>query len=109
MGFDRKAYKAGYDKIDWSKPLPPLPEKEYTPPKRADFACPMFNSDTMDPVEHVDGKHYTSKSQYRAVTKAHGYIEVGDDPARHKRTPPPKPDRKAIKEAVAKAAAQHGL
>lgn len=71
------------------------------------LACPMISTDTMDPVEHVDGKFYTSKSAYRAVTKAHGYVEVGNDPARHRREPPPKPDRKAIKEAVAKAIAQH--
>lgn len=108
MGIDREAYKRGYDQIDWSQPLPPLPEKTYIPPARANgLAVPMVITDTMDPVEHVDGKFYTSKSQYRAVTKAHGYIEVGNDPARHKRQPKPKPDRKAIKEAVAKAVAQH--
>lgn len=105
---DREAYKRGYDLIDWSQPLPPLPEKAYIPPARAVGLCtPMVASDTMDPVEHVDGKFYTSKSAYRAVTKAHGYIEVGNDPARHRRDPPPKTDRKAIKEAVAKSIAQH--
>lgn len=78
--------------------------------KRAEgLHCPMISSDTMDPVEHVDGKFYTSKSAFRAVTKANGYVEVGNDPARHRRPPPPKPDRKAIKEAVAKAVSQHGL
>lgn len=102
-----KAYKEGYSRIDWSVPVPKSSERAYIPPARSDLACPMFNSDTMDPVEHVDGKFYTSKSQYRAVTKAHGYIEVGNDPARHKRPLKPKPDRKAIKEAVAKAVAQH--
>lgn len=104
---DREAYKRGYDRIDWSQPI--VRERAApTPVARAHgLAVPMVITDTMDPVEHVDGKFYTSKSEYRAVTKAHGYVEVGNDPARHRRNLPPKPDRKAIKEAVAKAVAQH--
>lgn len=85
--------------------------KRYSPPDvpvaRSDLPCPMIASDTMPPTQHVDGRHYTSKSQYRAITKARGYVEVGDDPARHIRPPKPKPDRAAIKEAVARAVAQH--
>lgn len=102
-----EAYKRGYDAIVW-KPIQ-HEEREYIPPARSSLACPMMITDTMEPTEHVDGKFYTSKSQYRAVTKAHGYIEVGNDPARHKRTAKPKPDRAAIKEAVAKAVAQHSV
>lgn len=107
MKVDRDAYKSGYDAIVW-KPIK-HEERVQIAPARSSLPCPMMISDTMDPTEHVDGKFYTSKSQYRAVTKASGYIEVGNDPARHKRTPAPKPDRKAIKEAVGKAMAQHGL
>ena len=33
----------------------------------------------MDPVEQVDGKFYTSKSQFRAVGKSLGLIEVGNE------------------------------
>ena len=40
---------------------------------------PFVISDTMDPVEQVDGKFYTSKREYRAVGRAHGLIEVGNE------------------------------
>lgn len=102
---EREAYKRGFAAIEW-KPIV-HEERAHIAPARSSLPCPMMITDTMDPVEHVDGKFYTSKSQYRAVTKAHGYVEIGNDPARHKRPPKPKPDRKAIKEAVAKAVAQH--
>jgi hypothetical protein len=46
---------------------------------------PYVISDTMDPVEQVDGKFYTSKRQYRAVGRAHGLTEVGNEKL------PPKP------------------
>lgn len=38
-----------------------------------------FILDDMPPTKHpVDGKFYTSKAKFRAVTRAHGYVEVGD-------------------------------
>jgi len=40
---------------------------------------PFVISDTMDPVEQVDGKFYTSKSAFRAVGRANGLIEVGNE------------------------------
>ena len=49
------------------------------PPKRGDMPLPYVISDTMEPVEQVDGKFYTSKRQYRAVGRAHGLIEVGNE------------------------------
>ncbi|MGL4813515.1 MAG: hypothetical protein ACRCXM_17230 [Beijerinckiaceae bacterium] len=67
----------------------------------------MMILDNMPPTEHVDGKQYTSKAAFRAVTKARGYVEVGNDPGRFKKPERQKPDRAAIKEAVAKAVAQH--
>lgn len=79
------------------------------PVARGKFPTPMVNSDTMEPTEHLDGKHYTSKSQYRAVTKAHGMIEVGNDPARLRPKPKPMPDKQARVDAVKKAVAQAGL
>lgn len=34
--------------------------------------------DEMQAVKHpIDGKYYTSKAKFRAVTRAHGYEEVG--------------------------------
>lgn len=105
---DRAAYRAGYDRIVW-KPLPPVERKPAAPVARADLPCPRVIGDGMEPTEHVDGKFYDSKSAYRAVTRAHGMVEIGNDPARFRKPEKPKPDRKAIKEAVMKAAAQHGL
>lgn len=85
----------------WSAPT--------APPKRGAFPCPRVITDTMDPTEHIDGKFYDSKSKFREVTKAHGCIEVGNDPARLRPIQKPKPDIKARKEAVQKAIAQAGL
>ena len=36
-------------------------------------------SDIMPPTEQVDGKFYTSKSQFRAVGRALGLTEVGNE------------------------------
>jgi hypothetical protein len=48
-------------------------------PARSDLPLPYIISDIMDPVEQVDGRFYTSKRQYRAVGRAHGLIEVGNE------------------------------
>lgn len=48
-------------------------------PARSDLPLPYVISDTMDPVEQVDGKFYTSKRQFRAVGKSLGLIEVGNE------------------------------
>ena len=68
---------------------------------------PMFILDTMDPTEHIDGRHYTSKAEFRAVTKAHGMVEVGNDPARLRHRAPVKSSRADIKDSVQKAAARY--
>ena len=49
------------------------------PPKRGDLPLPFVISDTMDPVEQVDGKFYTSKAAFRAVGRANGLTEVGNE------------------------------
>ncbi|WP_434733756.1 hypothetical protein NL154_05660 [Rhizobium sp. YTUHZ044] len=78
------------------------------PPAQSDaLPVPMFISDTMDPTEHVDGNFYSSKSQFRAVTRAHGLVEVGNDPARLKPRTFKKTTRTEIKESVQKAAARY--
>jgi hypothetical protein len=97
-------YKAGYAKIDWSVPLP-APEKPVDYVARSDLACPRFISDTMEPASHVDGNFYSSKSAYRAVTKAHGYVEVGNDPSRLRQAAPVKDDPALRHAAVQKAIA----
>jgi len=54
------------------------------PPKRGDLPLPYVISDTMEPVEQVDGKFYTSKRQYRAVGKSLGLTEVGNEKVKPK-------------------------
>jgi len=39
----------------------------------------MVISDTMDPVEQVDGNFYTSKAAFRAVGRSLGLTEVGTE------------------------------
>jgi hypothetical protein len=46
---------------------------------RSDLPCPYVISDIMPPTEQVDGKFYTSKSQFRAVGRSLGLIEVGNE------------------------------
>lgn len=80
--------------------------KELKPVRgRSDLPIPMFIRDDMEPTEHVDGRFYTSKSEYRRITKERGYIEVGDDPARlrSKTYSKPKPNTKANREALKQA------
>lgn len=75
------------------------------PVTRSSLPCPMLIGDSMPAAEHVDGNFYESKSAYRAVTKARGLIEVGNDPARFNR--PAKPDRdKGIDQAIERAIAR---
>jgi len=76
-------------------------------PKRSQLACPMIATDTMEPVQSMlDGKTYDSKSALRSTYRAAGVVEVGNDPARLRPRKRPKPDRKAIKDAVHKAKAR---
>jgi len=52
-------------------------------PVRSDnLPLPFVISDTMDPVEQVDGRFYTSKSAFRAVGRANGLTEVGNEKPR---------------------------
>lgn len=80
------------------------PAADYVTP--GNFPCPRVISDTMPLTEHVDGKQYDSKSAYRAVTRAHGYVEVGNDPARLRKPAKTKADPVKRREAVKKAVAQ---
>lgn len=67
------------------------------------LAVPSFISDTMDPTEHIDGRFYTSKSQFRAVTKANDCTEIGNDPARLRRPTMVKPNPAKNREALQRA------
>jgi hypothetical protein len=65
------------------------------PPKRGDLPLPYVISDVMDPTEQVDGKYYTSKRAFRAVGRALGLIEVGNEKFKPKTRAS---DERAIKE-----------
>lgn len=55
------------------------------PSARSKLPLPYVISDEMPPVEQVDGRFYTSKRQFRAVGRAHGLIEVGNEKLKPKR------------------------
>ena len=59
-----------------------LVEKSLAPPLVTASAAPNVISDIMDPTRHMaTGRYHTSKSAFRADTKASGCIEYGNDPA----------------------------
>jgi hypothetical protein len=73
---------------DFVYPLPTIVEvapgkfrvfKVPMPKARSELAAPYVISDTMEPTEQVDGVHYTSKSKFRAVGRALGLTEVGNE------------------------------
>lgn len=53
-------------------------------PARSDLPAPMIIRDEMAPTEQVDGKFYTSKAKFRAVGRALGLTEVGNEKFRPK-------------------------
>lgn len=78
---------------------------------RSEHPVPYVISDTMPETEQVDGKFYTSKSQFRRVGRDLGLIEIGNE----KLQPKPKgmadksqqeARRKAIRKAVEQYKAQ---
>jgi hypothetical protein len=74
---------------------------------RSSLVAPYVITDGLDYVQSmVDGKVYTSKAALRASYKAHGVVEVGNDPQRFKPPVKPKVERTKILEAVQKAKAQ---
>jgi hypothetical protein len=78
--------------------------------KRAILAAPLVVADEMPATKHMaDGRYYTSKREFRAVTRAHGCIEVGNDPAMLRRQQKPQADRAAIQASVARAFSRAGL
>lgn len=57
----------------------------------------------MPPTENVDGRHYTSKRAFRAVSRALGLTEVGSEKPKPKQRTiaDPRKRRAAISKAVA--------
>jgi hypothetical protein len=74
---------------------------------RSSLPCPAVISDEMPPTEQVNGEFYTSKSAFRAVGRALGLVEVGND----KRPPKTRATadaavKRARKQAIERAAAR---
>jgi hypothetical protein len=83
-----------------------------TPVARSDLPRPYIIGDETPPLEHVDGKFYTSKAAFRAVTRAHGLTEVGNEKVGPKvrgssNSENTRARREALKVAVAKFKAGH--
>lgn len=81
-------------------------------PARSDLPLPNVISDIMEPTEQVDGKFYTSKRQFRAVGRALGLTEVGNEKLPPRQRPSLSREnkqkrRESIKTAIAKYAAGH--
>jgi hypothetical protein len=87
-------------------------KREQLAPARSGLPCPHVISDIMEPTEQVDGRYYTSKAQFRAVGRAHGLTEVGNERRGPKRRATDDPAvqaarRAALKNAVEKYKAGH--
>lgn len=54
-------------------------KRESLPVARSALPLPYVISDAMPSIEQVDGRFYESKSAFRAVGKAHGLTEVGNE------------------------------
>lgn len=77
------------------------------PPARSSLPCPAVISDIMEPTEQVDGKFYTSKSQFRAVGRALGLVEVGNVKLqRRQRASTDAAFKRARRQAIERAAAR---
>jgi len=79
---------------------------------RSNLSAPMLIVDEMPPLEHVDGRFYTSKALYGAVTRAHGLTEVGTEKFKPKQRASLNPEntrrrREALKVAMEKYKAGH--
>lgn len=77
----------------------PAPE-----PKRSDLPMPNVISDIMPPTEQVDGKFYTSKRQFRAVGRALGLVEVGNEKQKPKTRASASPEARAARDQAIKIA-----
>lgn len=87
-------------------------DKPARQPARSDLPLPNVISDIMEPTEQVDGKFYTSKRQFRAVGRALGLVEVGNEKPKPRTRPSLSREtkqqrREHIKIALEKYAAGH--
>jgi hypothetical protein len=75
--------------------------REQTPVARSALPLPYVISDAMPPTEQVDGRFYESKAAFRAVGRALGLTEVGNEK--------PKPKVRATANPKVKEARQQSL
>lgn len=80
--------------------------KPQTPPARSHLPCPNVISDEMPAVEQVDGRFYSSKSKFRAVGRAHGLTEVGNERPKPMLRSTMQPRTQAARRAAIKAAVE---
>ena len=73
------------------------------PPARSRLPLPNVIGDSMEPTEQVDGRYYTSKAAFRAVGRAFGLTEVGNERFKPRVRPT---DTRAVKEARREAIKQ---
>lgn len=104
-----KAYKDGYDRIDWSELKPQRRWRHWAKAKRAsNFPCPRIVRPFSEPVQSMaDGKFYDDPAALRATYKAANnpqgvdYAEVGNEDIT--KFEAPKVDRKARRDAIERA------
>jgi hypothetical protein len=70
-------------------------------PARSKLPLPYVISDIMPETEQVDGRYYTSKRAFRAVGRALGLTEVGNEK--------PKPKQRASSDPAVKQARQQSI
>jgi len=77
------------------------------PPARSTLPCPHVISDIMPETEQVDGRFYSSKRAFRAVGRALGLTEVGNEKFKPKQRASADPNvKKARREALQRAFAR---
>jgi hypothetical protein len=75
---------------------------------RSALPIPYVISDEMPPTEQVDGRFYTSKAHFRAVGRALGLTEVGNEKPKPKRCSTAAPQvKKQRREAIQRAVARY--
>jgi hypothetical protein len=75
--------------------------RDAAPVARSALPLPYVISDAMPPTEQVDGRFYESKAAFRAVGRALGLTEVGNEK--------PKPKVRATADRKVKEARQQSL
>ena len=82
--------------------------RESTPVARSDLPLPYVISDEMPATEQVDGRFYTSKAAFRAVGRALGLTEVGNERFKPKKRSTDDPQvKRQRRETLYKAQAEY--